>query len=240
MSQIVHFDIADIIPEQVAVLKEQGISQQTAASERTLRLATEALESFATTAKPIGMMQRISSDEFGGIFAGEGLNDEEAILARIYPRATALALFAVTMGAPISEEIERRFAANDFARGYVLDTVASLATDRAVEVLEGLFDRAESSVQRDHQDITVLSYSPGYCGWHISGQKRLFDVLNPRLIGISLNDSYLMSPLKSASGVLVAGKRDIHMFKPHFGYCQSCRSFSCKERILSFVFHLCL
>ena len=231
MSQIVNFNIADINPEQVAVLKEQGVSEQVSVSGRPLRLVTEATESFASTARPIGMLQRVSSAEFGDIFEGEGLNNKDAILSRIYPQATGTALFAVSMGSQVSQEIERRFAAHDFARGYVLDSVASLATDQAVGVLEELFSRTESPTPDENRDHTVLSYSPGYCGWHISGQKKLFDVLNPGQIGISLNDSYLMAPLKSASGVLVSGKSEIHIFKPSFGYCQSCRSFSCKTRM---------
>ena len=60
--------------------------------------------------------------------------------------------------------------------------------------------------------IGVLRYSPGYCGWHISGQRRLFAHLRPERIGITLHDSYLMEPLKSVSGVLIAGAKEIHAF----------------------------
>ncbi|MCP4146820.1 MAG: hypothetical protein GY757_03625, partial [bacterium] len=79
--------------------------------------------------------------------------------------------------------------------------------------------------------LRVLNYSPGYCGWHISGQRKLFDWLNPEAIGIRLNESYLMSPLKSISGVLTAGEASIHRFDNTFPFCAQCRTFSCRERM---------
>jgi hypothetical protein len=77
----------------------------------------------------------------------------------------------------------------------------------------------------------VRAYSPGYCGWHISGQRALFDRLRPERIGISLNESFLMTPLKSVSGVLIAGPVDSHMFVANFSYCVDCRERSCTERL---------
>ena len=80
-------------------------------------------------------------------------------------------------------------------------------------------------------DHTVLGYSPGYCGWHISGQRKLFDYLRPDAIGISLNTSCMMNPLKSVSGVLVTAEPDAHRFKPRFSYCPECKDRSCVERM---------
>ena len=77
----------------------------------------------------------------------------------------------------------------------------------------------------------VLSYSPGYCGWHISGQKKLFAFLHPEEIGIRLLDSFLMHPLKSVSGVFVCGPEDIHRFENGFAFCGECRHQTCRERI---------
>ncbi|MHC4266624.1 MAG: vitamin B12 dependent-methionine synthase activation domain-containing protein, partial [Planctomycetota bacterium] len=77
----------------------------------------------------------------------------------------------------------------------------------------------------------ILSYSPGYCGWDISGQKKLFEYLHPGKIGISLNNTYLMTPLKSVSGVLVAGKNEIHQFRPNYPFCKSCKTHSCLLRM---------
>jgi hypothetical protein len=82
-------------------------------------------------------------------------------------------------------------------------------------------------------DTRVLPYSPGYCGWHITAQARLFEFLHPEDIGITLNSSYLMQPLKSVSGVLVAGKGEIHKFRPKFSFCADCKTHQCVERMAS-------
>jgi len=86
---------------------------------------------------------------------------------------------------------------------------------------------------RPGEGAAVLGYSPGYCGWHISGQRRLFERLGPGEIGISLNDSCLMRPLKSVSGVLVAGAAPIHRFRPEFTCCAECATRLCVPRMRS-------
>jgi hypothetical protein len=68
----------------------------------------------------------------------------------------------------------------------------------------------------------VLPYSPGYCGWDITGQRALFAALSPDDIGVTLTESCLMQPLKSVSGVLVVGTREIHEFRPEFACCPAC------------------
>ena len=50
----------------------------------------------------------------------------------------------------------------------------------------------------------------------MSGQRALFACLQPEAIGVTLNASCLMDPLKSVSGVLAAGPADIHRFAPGY------------------------
>ncbi len=76
-----------------------------------------------------------------------------------------------------------------------------------------------------------MRYSPGYCGWHVSGQMALFDYLGPDAVGITLTESFLMHPLKSVSGVIVAGQPDIHRFVHDFPFCAACTGKECRERI---------
>lgn len=82
----------------------------------------------------------------------------------------------------------------------------------------------------DTSAATML-FSPGYCGWHVSGQKRLFESLRPDEIGIELSESFLMQPLKSVSGVIVVGPREIFDFDDAFSFCDECSTHSCRDRI---------
>ncbi|MCK4404551.1 MAG: hypothetical protein KAW02_05615, partial [candidate division Zixibacteria bacterium] len=58
-----------------------------------------------------------------------------------------------------------------------------------------------------------------------------FEFLHPEEIGITLLDSFLMKPLKSMSGVIVVGDREIHNFEDSYPFCRECRSHSCRDRI---------
>jgi len=109
--------------------------------------------------------------------------------------------------------------------------VTSLAAENATEAYEEHFACNNSKEENTSREYAVLSYSPGYCGWHLSGQEKLFQFLHPERIGISLNDSYLMTPLKSITGVLVGGKKEIHIFKSNYPFCSYCKDRSCAERI---------
>ncbi len=231
MSRTFKLALDKLLPERQAVLGEQGIPSGAKVPDQVSTLYDDALEIFKATGQPAGITARVTRVDFDRIFPGTGANDAEAPLAKIYPRAHTLALFALTLGRPVSSKIEGLFAENDFALATMLDSIASLAADRAVERLERDFARELADQGHPAPMHVSLGYSPGYCGWHISGQKRLFDALHPKDIGITLNDSYLMAPLKSISGILVEGPGGIHQFEPNFTFCRTCRTHSCVPRM---------
>lgn len=216
-----------IQPSIDAVFRGQGINKNYSPSLRIRSIVEKALDDFLILAKPVGIFKEISVTEFKKIFDGEGLNDDSAPLKNIYPLADRMALYAITLGAEISNFIENLFNNNDYVLGYTLDTVASIGADNASELMENQYGMLNSG---DSTNTLVLGYSPGYCGWHVSGQKKLFEHLQPETIGISLNTSFLMNPLKSVTGLIVKGHRDIHQFKPNFPFCRGCLTHSCVER----------
>jgi len=241
MNRMIEFNISEIIPDRASLLKAQGVREGRPLPERIGGLLDKALEMAIAAAQPAGMISELTVSEFGPIFRGEGRNEPDTPFERIYPKADRLALFAVTIGMEISNAIERLFAKNDFALGAMLDSAASLAADNAVRSMEirfhdeiarekGMIKAEGKTVQTASADLHVLSYSPGYCGWHISGQKKLFGHLQPGQIGISLNESCLMIPLKSVTGVLIAGPRNIHLFENRYPFCRLCKSPTCLER----------
>lgn len=226
---MIDFPISRLQPQAGAVYAALGLKSGSQPSARSAALLQRALELFQTCSEPLGVSESIGPGEFADIYSGQGRNAPDTPLQKIFPRADRLNLFAFTLGARISGEIKRLFQSDDFALGSVLDAVASLAADQAGRVAEEWVE-GQAAGQKNGVLPKALLYSPGYCGWHISGQEKLFARLRPEKISISLNASFLMNPLKSISGVLVAGPAAIHQFSEVYPFCAHCKSPTCRER----------
>jgi len=229
--KIMNFETDTLIPAREQVFSSQGMHPAAKINNKIEDIYRESRDLFVELVQPAGISTALGIEDFAEIYIGEGKNDHDNLLVNIYPHAEHLALFALTLGKNISRKIELLFQNNEFPLGYMLDTIASLAADKAAELWQ---EKNLEQLKKENlagTDSIVLSYSPGYCGWHISGQKKLFSHLKPEKIGITLNDSYLMTPLKSVSGVFIAGRTDIHLFTPAFSYCKSCKTHSCLQRM---------
>lgn len=218
-------------PQEGRVLASQGIPAGAEVSERILRLVRQARELYSSLARPRCLIAEIGREEFAELYRGEGRNEPETPLGKIYPRADRLALFAATMGGEVSRRIGELFTDNDPALAVMLDAIASDRAEWAAEAAARCYLDRLVCGGAALSPTFVLAYSPGYCGWHITGQRRLFAYLRPEEIGITLNDSCLMQPLKSVSGVLVAGSAAIHEFDDDFDFCSECGTHNCRERI---------
>jgi len=231
MNQHVSINISDIIPASKDVLNHQGIPEDAVIPDHIISLFEDAISIFKEKAKPVSMVKEVTVNEFDNIFEGERKNENQPPLENIYPRSNDLALFALTVGSEIVDTINNLFNKKDFALAAMLDSVASMATDKSVEVLEAYLYNNLSERNLTKNGSLVLGYSPGYCGWDLSGQKKLFQHLSPDEIGITINESFLMFPLKSVSGVLVHGDKEIHVFESSFTFCSYCKNQTCHDRI---------
>jgi hypothetical protein len=231
MKTSVSIHVPEILPERSRVLRALGLPRDVSADARTESLLSEALSILAGSVSPAGLFREVTTDDFAGIYRGEGRNAAETPLAEVFPRAARLALFAASIGEEISRKIEELFSHRDFALGSILDAAASEATENAADVVERVYRDRLQAREEFGASYRVLRYSPGYCGWHVSGQKSLFSALAPEEIGISLRESFLMEPLKSISGVMVAGPVELHDFVDAYPFCAECLTHSCRERI---------
>jgi len=229
MRRVLRFTPAACAPSDADVLSTPGMSGGTASSV-TAVLLKDAQALFLAEAEPVAVRTDLTVAEFAAIFPGEGQNAADAPLAGIFPQAERLALFACTIGRKLTDHIRRLFEKHDYALGYVLDAVASAGTDNLAQIVEDGFGSELTTQGAKVDGDALLRYSPGYCGWHVSGQRRLFATLKPEEAGITLRESFLMEPLKSVSGVLVLGPREIHRYEPGFGFCADCRNQTCRDR----------
>jgi len=231
MSEILTFAPDELKPDRAAVFENQGIPAGTGVSQDVEALCDTALRLLAEVATPRGILAQISKPDFEVVYRGEERNELRTPVGDIFGRADELALFAVTLGERVGREITQRFHSNDLALGAMLDSAASAAADKLAELVETRFRQSLSASGRGGTSTGVLRYSPGYCGWDISGQRKLFEFLHPERIGIALRESFLMEPLKSVSGVLIGGPKEIHDVEMSYPFCDQCEARGCRERI---------
>ncbi len=229
------FDIPvrDTVPPIRAIFEGQGIPHWAQPDDRTRRLADEAISLYEEHAAPAGIVMDIGKGMFRSVFEGEGLNEDESPVRPVYEASDHLALFAVTIGEQVCRDISEKFRLNDFALGSMLDSTASESAEMAAAAAENAYRAYLTAAGLFDHGQGILRFSPGFCGWHITAQKKLFEVLKPDRIGITLNDSCLMQPLKSVSGVIIAGNREIFRFDDTFSFCRSCATHTCQDRIRS-------
>ncbi|MFH2055431.1 MAG: vitamin B12 dependent-methionine synthase activation domain-containing protein [bacterium] len=220
------YTATDCEPELAAILECQQIPRDTKLDRRISELIERAISEFAKIARPRALVTEISQPEFAAVYRGAGNNEPVTPVGDIYPHAEHLALFLLTVGAGVSEQIDWLFSQNDFALGAMLDSVASAAADRVADLVESQYLSEVAAAD----DLHSLRFSPGYCGWHVSGQQRLFEFLKPEEIGVTLRPSFLMEPLKSISGVIIVGESRIFDFDDSYDFCAACRDHSCRER----------
>ncbi len=137
-------------------------------------------------------------------------------------KAGRIAVFACTSGPGISDWSRELMAGEDPAAGYIVDQVGSVIVETAMDRMHAdLSGRMTASGLQ-----TSNRYSPGYCGWDVSEQHKLFSLLPDNFCGIQLSDTALMLPVKSVSGIIGIGK-DIR-YNPYT--CNSCDSHNCPYR----------
>jgi hypothetical protein len=118
-------------------------------------------------------------------------------------RAEGVAVFLCTAGPGIEKLSRGLMSSGDPFTGYIADTVGSLVVERA---MDRMHDQLEAATAARGLRITNR-YSPGYCGWLVAEQHKLFRLLPPDFCGVSLSESALMHPIKSVSGVIGIGAR---------------------------------
>jgi hypothetical protein len=114
----------------------------------------------------------------------------------------SVAVFACTAGEGIGRRSRELMTGDDPLMGYIFDVTGSVVVDAAASLMQ---DRLASSLITNGQKITNRYY-PGYCGWSVSEQHKLFKLLPDNFCGIRLTDSALMDPVKSGSGIIGIGE----------------------------------
>jgi hypothetical protein len=113
-----------------------------------------------------------------------------------------IAIVVATIGGKITQYLSSLMESKDILRGFIADQIAS-------EIVERWMDNIENELEKllIQSGIKITNrYSPGYCGWDVSDQHKLFSLLPNNFCGIKLTENALMIPIKSVSAVIGIGK----------------------------------
>lgn len=144
------------------------------------------------------------------------------IIAKPLKKADHLAVFACTAGPVIRQLYETYRHGGDPLKAFIADTLGTVVVEKAMDKVHAFL---ETEAGQQGWSITNR-YSPGYCGWHVSEQQKLWALLPTGYCCITLTPSSLMVPEKSVSGFIGLGP---HVRKVGYA-CQHCDMEHCLYR----------
>jgi hypothetical protein len=164
--------------------------------------------------------------------------DKENISLRIYnqhfnvkkivfnqiKKAETVSLFLCTAGEEIGKRSRQFMQDRDMLKGYIYDVAGSEIVEAAADLMQA---EMSETAMCEGKKITNR-YSPGYCGWDVSEQHKLFSFFPDNFCRIKLTPSALMDPEKSVSGIIGIGEN----VKMNSYTCRICEMKDCIYRKL--------
>ena len=125
-----------------------------------------------------------------------------AALKRNLSGCESVTVFAATVGISLDRLITR-YSAVSQTKAVIFDAIG---TER-IEALCDVFNEDVRTKAASNGYTAHPRFSPGYGDFPIEAQRQIFSVLDcPRKIGLTLNDSMLMSPSKSVTAIIGIAK----------------------------------
>ncbi|NDV64742.1 vitamin B12 dependent-methionine synthase activation domain-containing protein [Bacteroides sp. 224] len=126
------------------------------------------------------------------------------IISRQLRGSEQFVFFAATAGKEFEAWMDCLKDTDDIVMQYIADSLGSCLAEKTADYMEKVLQEEISSQGWLHTN----RFSPGYCEWHVSEQKKLFSLFPvDRPCGIELTESSLMMPIKSVSGVIGIGRK---------------------------------
>jgi hypothetical protein len=134
----------------------------------------------------------------GDIFCGPHIS-------KILTGSKIAILYIFTLGNRIDQVISEESKSGNTLSAIIMDAITT-------SMLDTLDDYVGKRIKRKGIEqpnwCATCSYSPGQYKWTIEEQKKIFEMIDGNSIGVELNESYLMLPFKSISGVYGFGPEE--------------------------------
>jgi len=108
----------------------------------------------------------------------------------------------ITLGSGLEDTATKAFRDGESLKGWILDRIGTLLLRKAVSAL---LDQR----RRETEGYFGPRYAPGCPPIPLSGQKRIFDLLDASLEGMRMTQGYMIHPVKTATFVSGIGMRAV-------------------------------
>lgn len=168
----------------------------------------------------------IGSVKKGRVLLEEGPEFNSPKLSKTLKDCEEIVCYIATLGDGIEGEIQQLMDQKRLAEAYILDAMASVATDNIVTTFHR---QMQNNYENKGRQVT-LCFSPGYCDWPITDQKKLFNMFDSNELDVELTDSCFMQPRKSISGVFGITPSDSNPKEQSYNPCLECDRQDCSAR----------
>lgn len=163
-----------------------------------------------------------TSREKGVLYLGS-IRSDSATLEKAIKSAGRVLLFAATVGAPF-DRLVARYARTEPSKALMMQAIGA---ERAESLCDAFCGYIDTQLAVGGKRLTAR-VSPGYGDIGLVMQKDIFAVLDcPRKIGLTLDDSLMMSPSKSVTAI--CGIVD-ECYNKHNDKCSECSNTDCAYR----------
>ena len=208
-----------------------GYGDARPAPKRVAELARELVDICRELASPgaVWEMYEVGETDGKGVVLGSAEFTGE-IPVRVLEGADLAAVSVITVGPNIDREVSRRFADGDSLGGMLLDVMGITVLASVGIQLRNRFEKDEVT---SRGLFMTAPFGPGQCRWDLKDQQALFSLVDAESIGVSLGESFLMNPKKSASSIVGIGEEK-NIFR--LTSCDICDRPQCTGREMRLLF----
>ena len=194
------------------------------ADERTLELIQQSFKDLEQEAGPKSICQifDLNHTDDGRLVIGQ-MEIRSKSLSRNLKGCRQVVLFGATLGAGV-DRLMRRISLTDMARAVILQSCAAA-------MLEEYCDECQKKIAAELEEEHLYlrpRFSPGYGDFSLDCQKDIIRALEAeKTVGVTLTDSLLMTPSKSVTAVIGAGRNE---FRCELKGCEVCGKTDCLYR----------
>jgi hypothetical protein len=134
--------------------------------------------------------------------------------------------FIATIGHRIEKVISRCMSRHHYSDAYIVDAMGSVGIENLVEQFH---QRLALRYHARGEGVT-LRFSPGYCDWNLTDQKKIFGLFDPDQIDVDILGSCFIVPRKSIVGLFGICPEHNGISQCSYNPCNECSRLDCAMR----------